>query len=41
MPDKFEIRDTAGVNQIYQLNSIDPVSYLLKYYQDSQVGEAA
>lgn len=41
IPDKFEIRDTAGINQIYQLNSIDPVDYLVKYYQDSQVGEAA
>jgi hypothetical protein len=41
IPDKFEIRDTAGINQIYQIDSIEPVDYLLKYYQDSQVGEAA
>ncbi len=41
IPNKFDIRDTAGVPQIYNVDSVEPADYLKKYYGDIDVGVAA
>lgn len=41
VPNQFEIRETAGLHQFYQIGDIDPQAFLIKHYQDSIRGEAA
>ena len=41
IPNVFEIRETAGLHQLYQLNEIDPHDFLYKHYADATQGVAA
>lgn len=41
LPGYFEIRDTAGLHQIFQLKGIKPEKYLMKHYTEMQAGIAA
>ena len=41
IPGHFDIRETAGIHQLYQTNEIEPLSYVEKYYMDLEKGEAA
>jgi len=41
IPGHFDIRETSGIHQLYQMNKIDPVKYLEKYYSDIEQGVAA
>ena len=41
LPGHFEIRDTAGLHQIFQLKEIHPEAYLHKHYLEMQAGIAA
>ncbi|VAW65878.1 hypothetical protein MNBD_GAMMA11-3452 [hydrothermal vent metagenome] len=34
IPDYFDIRETSGIHQLYQLNKIEPFQYINKYYKD-------
>jgi len=37
IPGHFDIRETAGIHQIYQTKPIDPIKYVQKHYTDSVV----
>jgi len=45
IPGHFDIRETSGIHQLYQLNKIDSFEYIKKYYLDTEAsvtkGEAA
>ncbi len=41
IPGYFDIRETSGIHQLYQVNEIQPVKYLEKYYADIEQGVAA
>ena len=41
IPDQYEIRETAGIHQLYRLSDIEPVEYIEKHYADMQKGLAA
>lgn len=41
IPGYFDIRETSGIHQLYQMNNIDPIKYLKKYYADIEQGVAA
>ena len=42
MPDIMEIRETAGIHQLYVKQEISPEKYLDKHYQQRQIkGKAA
>ncbi|MGB1271158.1 MAG: DUF4007 family protein, partial [Endozoicomonas sp.] len=41
LPGKVEIRETAGIHQIYMLDDIAPTSLLKSHYQNSMKGVAA
>ena len=41
LPGYFEIRDTAGLHQLYKIKEVDPLLYIQKYYGDMKVGRAA
>ena len=41
IPDQYEIRETAGIHQLYRLSDIEPVEYIKKHYADMQKGLAA
>lgn len=41
IPGHFDIRETAGIHQLYRTNEIEPLSYLEKYYMDLEKGVAA
>jgi hypothetical protein len=40
MPGNFELRDSGGINQLYLLADINPLSILRKYY-DLPISEVA
>lgn len=41
IPGKYEIRETAGIHQLYKLGSVDANQYLAKHYARSKKGIAA
>lgn len=41
IPNKFEIRETAGIHQLYRLNLVVPSDYLEKHYGYTEQGVAA
>ena len=41
IPDKFQIRETAGLQQIYKVGDIEVKDYLAEYYGNSLCGVAA
>lgn len=41
IPGKFEIRETAGIHQLYRLEDTQPVEFLNKHYAIEYKGEAA
>ncbi len=41
LPGYFEIRDTAGLHQLYQVKDVEPIDYLNKHYAEVQAGMAA
>ena len=41
IPGYFDIRETAGIHQLYRTNEIEPQSYIEKYYMDLEKGVAA
>ncbi len=41
IPGKFEIRETAGIHQLYRLEDIQPIEFLNKHYAFECKGEAA
>lgn len=41
IPGYYEIRETAGIHQLYQINAIDPTKYVVKHYSDIDKGIAA
>lgn len=41
IPNVFEIRETAGIHQLYQINDVDPLRYVEKHYADMNKGLAA
>ena len=41
IPGKFEIRETAGIHQLYRLEDIQPIDFLNKHYAFECKGEAA
>ena len=41
LPGIFEIRETAGIHQIYFINDVDPMHFLNYHYQNQSVGIAA
>jgi len=41
LPGYFEIRETAGIHQLYQIRKIDPLIYLEKHYDSIEEGVAA
>ena len=41
LPGYFEIRDTAGLHQLYQVKDVEPLDYLTKHYGEVQAGMAA
>ncbi len=41
IPGHFDIRETAGIHQLYRTNEIEPLSYIKKYYMDLEKGIAA
>ena len=41
IPNQYEIRETAGIHQLYRLSDIEPVEYIHKHYADMQKGLAA
>jgi hypothetical protein len=41
LPGKFEIRETAGIHQLYQLNAVGSLDYLRNYYFPMERGKAA
>lgn len=34
LPKLFELRDTAGIHQLFRINSVDPILYLEKHYAE-------
>ena len=36
LPGKFEIRETAGIHQLYRLEDIQPIEFLNKHYELSE-----
>jgi len=40
-PGGFEIRETAGIHQLYRIKNINPMSYVKKHYADTEKGIAA
>lgn len=32
LPEKFEIRETAGIHQLYRIDTVEPIEYLKKHY---------
>ena len=41
IPGYFDIRETAGIHQLYRINEIEPLTYVEKYYMDIVEGIAA
>lgn len=41
IPGHYEIRETAGIHQLYRVSEIDPLAYIQKHYDDMQKGIAA
>lgn len=41
MPGKYEIRETAGIHQLYKLGEVDAYQYLAKHYTTANKGIAA
>lgn len=41
IPDKYEIRETAGIHQLYKLNKVDALDYLEIHYASMERGVAA
>jgi len=41
MPGFFEIRETAGIHQLFQLKAVEPIMYIHKHYTDLEKGLAA
>lgn len=41
LPGKYEIRETAGINQLYRISDVDPVEFLDKHYASVDAGVAA
>ncbi|MFK5948277.1 MAG: DUF4007 family protein [Methylococcales bacterium] len=41
IPGYFDIRETAGIHQLYRINEVDPLSYIEKHYSDTEKGIAA
>jgi len=41
IPGHYEIRETAGIHQLYKVNEIDPLAYIKKHYLEIQEGLAA
>lgn len=41
LPGVFEIRETAGINQLYQLAEVNPIQFLDKHYASVEAGVAA
>lgn len=41
IPGIYEIRETAGIHQLYQLKEVDPLKYIEKHYHDVEKGLAA
>jgi hypothetical protein len=41
IPGIFEIRETAGIHQLYKLDEIKPMQYLKTHYKNDLKGKAA
>lgn len=41
IPGHYEIRETAGIHQLYRTHAIDPLAYIEKHYADIEQGIAA
>ena len=41
LPGHYEIRETAGIHQFYQVKEVDPLDYVRKHYSDMERGIAA
>ena len=41
IPGKYELRDTAGIHQLYRNGKVNPIKYLEKHYRFMKRGEAA
>jgi len=41
IPGVFEIRETAGIHQLYRINDVDPFEYLKAHYKQYVKGKAA
>ena len=41
IPGHYEIRETAGIHQLYQTNELEPIAHIDKHYTDSAKGIAA
>jgi hypothetical protein len=41
LPGKFEIRETAGIHQLYRVDDVEPVEYLKKHYREMTTEIAA
>ena len=41
IPGYFDIRETAGIHQLYCINTIEPIAYIKKHYADLAEGVAA
>ena len=41
IPGKYEIRETAGIHQLYKLNKVDALDYLEIHYAYMERGVAA
>ena len=41
LPGRFELRDTAGLHQLYKIKDVDPLDYIKRHYFETQAGMAA
>ena len=41
IPGRYEIRETAGIHQLYRVSEVEPLAYIQKHYTDMQEGLAA
>ena len=41
LPNNFELRETAGIHQLYKLKQIEPLDGLEKFYRESKVVQPA
>ncbi len=41
IPDIFEVRESAGIHQLFRVNEINPEQYLITHYEEELKGKAA